>query len=208
MSSGRTRQRTPYGSRVHKRGSGHAWRVVVVIAVLVAVGALVGFPLAERAYYKLAYEPLIQQAADEYQVNPYWIAAMIKCESDFDPEAVSKAGAIGLMQMMEDTADDVARWGLVDTDRYDPANLTDPETSINYGTAYLRYLVEYYHEMNPAIAAYNAGMGNVDAWLEGSDDVREVIEFAETEKYLEAVNRAKESYERLYPDAFTWDSAD
>ncbi|MGI6217276.1 MAG: lytic transglycosylase domain-containing protein [Coriobacteriales bacterium] len=177
-------------------------KVLVVLVVIVAIGFAM-FPTIERMYYKLDYEEYIQEAADTYKVNPYWIAAMIKCESDFDPEAVSSAGAIGLMQMMPSTADWVSQKGLVDSSIYDPDNLTDPETNINYGTAYLRYLVERYHEMNPAIAAYNAGISNVDEWLQEDEDVRKSVTFSETEKYIKAVNRAKEKYEELYPDAFT-----
>ncbi len=180
-------------------------KLFVALAIL-AVAAVVALPHVERAYYHLEYADYIQQAADRYQVNPYFIAAMAKCESDFDASAVSKAGAVGIMQMMPETAEEVAEWGLVDSSEYSPDNLTDPETSINYGTAYLRYLVERYHEMNPAIAAYNAGMGNVDKWLEEDADVRASVEFGETEKYIESVNRAKAMYEKLYPDAFEWDS--
>ncbi len=194
---------------VAAQGSGKRKRrglkALVALAVAAALIWFVGLPIAERVYYRLDYVEFIQEAAEEHQVNPYWIIAMVKCESDFDPEAVSSAGAVGLMQIMEETAEEIAQRGLVDSERYSPENLTDPETNINYGTAYMRYLVERYHEMNPAIAAYNAGLGNVDEWLENGDDIRGTIEFEETSDYLEAVNRAKEAYERLYPDAFEWD---
>lgn len=178
--------------------------LVIIIAVVAVLGAGVFLfkDNIQRLYYNLDYVEYIQQAGEQYEVNPYWIAAMIKCESDFNPVAVSKAGAVGLMQMMPSTAEDIASRGLVDTELYSPENLTDPQTNIHYGTAYLRYLVERYHEMNPAIAAYNAGMANVDKWLSEDDDVRASVDFAETEEYIHRVNRAKEMYERLYPDAF------
>ncbi len=190
-----------------RRAARVAIRILVAICALAVVAAIV-LPLLERAYYRLEYVDIIQQAAEEYQVNPYWIIAIAKCESDFDPEATSSAGAIGIMQMMPETAEDIANLGLVDVEKYPPDELTDPEVSINYGTAYLRYLVERYHEMDPAITAYNAGLGNVDEWLEEGDDIRDNIEFEETSNYLRSVHRAKEAYERLYPDAFTWDSGD
>lgn len=174
--------------------------IAVVLVVLVAA-----LPGIGRIYYGLDYVGYIQEAAERYQVNPYYIAAMIRCESNFDSDAVSDAGAIGLMQVMPETAQDMADLGLVDSAEYSPDELDDPETNINYGTAYLRYLVERYHEMNPAIAAYNAGMGNVDEWLEEDDDVRASVEFSETEKYIHLVNRAKEMYERFYPDVFDWE---
>ncbi len=188
----------------------HRWakRIVkIFIALAIIAGVIfVSLPHIERIYYHLEYTDYIQEAADRYKVNPYIIAAMAKCESDFDPNATSSAGAVGVMQMMPETATEVANQGLVDSTKYPPQNLNDPEVSINYGAAYLRYLVERYHEMNPAIAAYNAGMGNVDKWLSEDNDIRASVGFSETEKYIQMVNRAKSMYEKLYPDAFKWDS--
>jgi soluble lytic murein transglycosylase len=89
-----------------------------------------------------------------------------------------------------------------DRDGVDSDALRDPAANIEYGTAYLRLLVERYHEIEPALAAYNAGMSNVDAWLERGDDIRETIEFPETRHYVLRVIRARDVYERLYPDAF------
>ncbi len=189
-----------------KRGRRSLIAKLVVAAAIIAAAAFFALPHIERVYYHLEYRDYIQQAADRYQVNPYFIAAMAKCESDFDAQAVSSAGAVGVMQMMPQTASEVAELGLVDSSAYSPDNLTDPETNINYGTAYLRYLVERYHEMNPAIAAYNAGMGNVDKWLDENDDIRASVGFSETEKYIASVNRAKAMYEKLYPNAFDWQS--
>ena len=181
------------------------WPKVLAVIVIVLVALTIAAPSIARTYFKLDYVEHIQQAAEEYQVSPYVIAAMIKCESDYNPNVVSSAGAVGLMQMMPETAQEVAARGLVDSSVYSPNNLYDPETNINYGTAYIRYLVERYHEMNPAIAAYNAGMGNVDKWLQDTDDVRTSIEFEETENYLKRVNRAIFMYQKLYPDTFVWE---
>lgn len=153
--------------------------------------------------YPLSYTDEIQGAADRHQVNPYWICAVIKAESDWHADAASSAGAVGLMQVLPATAQEMADWGMVDASGYPVADLADPAVNIEYGTAYLRYLVERYHEMEPAIAAYNAGMANVDAWLENGSDIREVIEFPETRSYLLAVVWNREKYESLYPDAFT-----
>ncbi len=187
----------------------HRWakRIAKIFVALVIVAgiAYVSLPYIERIYYHLEYTDYIQESADRYQVNPYFIAAMAKCESDFDANATSSAGAVGVMQMMPETAQEVANLGLVDSIKYSPQNLKDPEVNINYGAAYLRYLVERYHEMNPAIAAYNAGMGNVDKWLSEDTDIRASVGFEETEKYIQLVNRAKSMYEKLYPDTFKWE---
>lgn len=187
----------------------HRWakriaKIFVALAIVAGI-AYVSLPYIERIYYHLEYTDYIQESAERYQVNPYFIAAMAKCESDFDANATSSAGAVGVMQMMPETAQEVANLGLVDSTKYSPQNLNDPEVNINYGAAYLRYLVERYHEMNPAIAAYNAGMGNVDKWLSEDTDIRASVGFEETEKYIQLVNRAKSMYEKLYPDTFNWE---
>ncbi len=189
------------GAVAKKRKRKRRAAIAVVIAAVIAAIVLAGIPIAERMYYKLDYREYITEASQEYTVNPYYIAAMIKCESNYDPNAVSQAGAVGLMQMMPETAKEISNRGIVDS-KWSPDNLTDPQTNIMFGTAYIRYLVERYHEMNPALAAYNAGMGNVDKWLQNDSDIRGSIEFTETEKYLRSVNRAKEMYEKLYPDVF------
>lgn len=153
--------------------------------------------------HPLIYTEEIQESASRHEVNPYWICAMIETESGWDSGALSDAGAVGLMQILPETAYDLADWGLVDAETYPPDALEEPAVNIEYGTAYLRYLVERYHEMQPAIAAYNAGLANVDAWLEESDDVRDAMDFPETSAYLLKVETNKASYEELYPDAFS-----
>lgn len=158
---------------------------------------------ADTVEYPLSHRDEIQGTATRHQVNPYWVCAVIKAESDWRVGATSSAGAIGLMQVLPATAQEMADWGFVDASRYPVADLAEPAVNIEYGTAYLRYLVERYHEMEPAIAAYNAGMANVDAWLENGSDIRAVIEFPETRSYLLAVVWNREKYETLYPDAFT-----
>jgi soluble lytic murein transglycosylase len=81
--------------------------------------------------------------------------------------------------------------------------------NIEYGTAYLRQLVERYHEVETALAAYNAGMGNADEWAETGGDIRDAIEFSETKHYVLRVVRARDVYEELYPEAFPeWEASD
>lgn len=156
----------------------------------------------QKQYYPLYYNNEIQAAALRHSISPYLICAVIKSESDWDPYAQSHVGAQGLMQLMPKTAEDIANMGLVNDERYRPDNLYDTETNIEYGAAYLRYLVNRYHEIEPVIAAYNAGLGNVDKWQKEGRDIRATIQFPETEKYLIKVVRAKEAYEHLYPGAF------
>lgn len=211
--------RNSYGGKASARGGqstrrkrspfGWGFRILLVLVVLlVAAGIFLLFQgpqKVEETYYPLEYEEYIQEAAERHQINPYLICAVIRCESNWDPEVESSAGAVGLMQLLPETAADLEQRGLVDGSVFSASDLSDPQTNIEYGTAYLRYLVDRYHEVETVIAAYNAGLGNVDSWLENGENIRDVVEFAETENYLYSVINARESYEQLYPDAFDWE---
>ncbi|NTU88477.1 MAG: lytic transglycosylase domain-containing protein [Actinobacteria bacterium] len=175
---------------------------LIVLLVLATVVSIKGPHTVKAVYYPLEYTQEIAESSARHEVNPYWVCALIESESAWDSDVMSDAGAIGLMQLLPETAKDLADWGIVDASRYPPENLKDPAVNIEYGTAYIRYLVERYHEMEPAVAAYNAGLGNVDEWLESGEDIRDTIDFPETATYLLRVVRAKELYEELYPDAF------
>ncbi len=154
------------------------------------------------AQYPLEYTDYIASSSARYDINPYLVCAVIKGESNWEPDAVSHAGAIGLMQLMPTTAQTLSDRGIVDGDRYPPDDLTNPQVNIEYGTAFLRYLVDEYHELEPVIAAYNAGMGNVNKWLEEEGELKDNITFDETRAYLVKIMRNKEEYEELYPNVF------
>lgn len=175
--------------------------VVITLAVL-ALLFLRGPDFWQRWYYPLPeeYRGLIAESARRHQVNPYLVAAVIDAESDWRPDTVSDAGAVGLMQVLPETAEELSRRGVVSAE-YDPTELASPAVGIEYGTAYLRLLVERYHEIEPAVAAYNAGMGNVDQWVAAGGDIRDHIEFPETRHFVLRVARARDVYERLYPGA-------
>lgn len=183
----------------------HRWVILGVVVVLAALTYLFlrGPDAWQRIHYPLPdeYRPMIAASAQRHKVNPYLVAAIIQGESKWRPDAVSEAGAVGLMQLLPTTANDLKH--LVEAD-FEPTadGLLDPATNIEYGTAYIRLLVERYHEIEPALAAYNAGMRNVDEWIARGDDIRDTIEFPETRHYVLRVMRAKDAYERLYPGVF------
>jgi soluble lytic murein transglycosylase-like protein len=99
------------------------------------------------------YGDAIYESARRYGLNPTLVAAVVEAESKFDPRAVSRKGARGLMQLMPATA---RRLG------FQPAELHDPEKNLDAGARYLRQLVDRYGELDLALAAYNAGEGAVD----------------------------------------------
>lgn len=190
-----------------ERMASRTWLRIGVLG-FVAVLALLTFlflrgpSVWQRQYYPLQHQDLIEDSAVRHQVSPFLVAAVIQAESSWDAAAKSGAGAVGLMQILPSTAKELARRGTVDVDEFPVEDLDEPAVNIEYGTAYLRYLVERYHEIETALAAYNAGLANVDTWTEEGGDIREQIEFPETKHFVLKVSRGKDRYEALYPDAF------
>lgn len=193
---------------MNRRGSFLRWYRVFPLTVVLIFG-LVSFAFAFapsllfKSMYPLRYEDEITASAATHGVDPYLVAAVIRSESSWDPEASSHQGARGLMQLMPETAQDMVAKGLVDGKRYSYENLEDPTVNIEYGCAYLSYLLTYFNgATDRAIAAYNAGMGNVDGWAKQDKLLNNAITFPETQAYLVRVNMAKARYQELYPQAF------
>lgn len=172
--------------------------VVVLLAILgaalAAVHAAMPGPYA-RLWYPLRHEQIVTGHARNYQLDAALVAAVIYEESRFRADAVSPAGAIGLMQLQPDTARGIAlRTGGT---RFETADLYDPEINVRYGCWYLRHLLEKYGDERHALAAYNAGQANVDRWLAAGGE----IEFPETRRYVANVLDTRALYRRAYPDA-------
>jgi soluble lytic murein transglycosylase len=148
----------------------------------------------ERIRYPLRYEAIVRGHARNYHLEPELLAAVIYQESKFDADARSSSGAIGLMQLLPDTAKGIAaRTG---GSRFVVDDLLEPELNIRYGAWYLRHLLDKYGNEGMALAAYNAGQTNVDRWrAEGSG-----IRFAETRHYVDRVQELKRVYARAYAD--------
>jgi soluble lytic murein transglycosylase len=146
-----------------------------------------------RARHPLEYEHIIRGHAANHGLDPALVAAVVYVESRFDPNATSAAGAIGLMQLLPETARGIAlRTG---GDRFVVADLRDPEINVRYGSWYLDHLrTTYDDDMSLALAAYHAGPGNVDHWREQGLG----IPFPETREYIEEIERLR----RVYADAY------
>ena len=145
-----------------------------------------------RLWYPLHYETIIRGHAAHYRLDPALLAAVIYQESKFRANVKSKSGAIGLMQLLPQTAEGIA----VHTggSRFRVHDLYDPEINVRYGAWYLRHLIDKYGDERTALAAYNAGQDNVDRWRsEGAG-----IAFPETRHYVHRVERLKELYHRGY----------
>lgn len=176
--------------------------VTIVIAVLsVAIGL---FAQHLKTKYDFAscpkeYSEFVEKYATLYNVPEHVCYAVIKCESGFDSTAVSKAGAIGLMQIMPSTFTYLcSRTG----DNYETGMLYDPETNIRYGIYYLSMLYDRFGAWETVFAAYNCGPSRVDGWIKDGK-VNETgrlteIPIAATAAYVERVTNTIEKYEKLY----------
>jgi soluble lytic murein transglycosylase len=180
-------------------------RRVAIASAVVAAGVVAGILLGvvgkvdqaiQELTLPLRHEDIIRQQADEKGVDASLIAAVIYAESRFRDQT-SDAGARGLMQITPETALDIARRSEAQT--FVLKDLGDPQINISYGTYHLRDLLALYggNEV-AALAAYNAGPGNVDAWG-GSDLKLENIRFPETRAYVEDVLAKQDEYRREYP---------
>lgn len=185
-------------------------RIFLVIIILIILW-LIFFPILKidkfimKKIYPKKYEYYIENYAEEYNVDELLIFAIIKTESNFNEKAKSKSNAIGLMQLMENTAIELAN----KTQNYNANNsisekeIYDPINNIELGTYYFSTLLEQYGNIGIALAAYNAGMGRVNEWIEkgiiksdGSD--LENIPYQETNMYVRKVLNNYKIYQELY----------
>ena len=154
-----------------------------------------------KKIYPLKYSEYIEKYSNEYNIDKYMVYAIIKAESNFNEKAKSSSNAIGLMQIMENTAIETARKMELDISEKD---LFNPELNIKIGLKYYASLLKKYNNNNSiAIIAYNAGIGNVDKWIEekiikddGSD--LENVPFKETNNYVRKILRDYKIYKYLY----------
>ena len=148
----------------------------------------------QRIRYPLRYEQIVRGHAKNYDIDPALIAAVIYTESRFDARARSNAGAIGLMQLLPDTARGIAvRTG---GNAFVVDDLYVPELNVRYGAWYLRNLLSRYGDEPTALAAYHAGQGNVDHWRKQGVG----IQFPETRSYVAKVESVKAIYADTYAD--------
>lgn len=182
---------------------------ILIPVVLLVVSSILTNGAAKKlneSMYPIKYENYVEEAAELYGVDKCLVYGVIRTESNFNSEAVSGAGAIGLMQIMPETftwlqnyRTDFMPEVILESDE-----LYDPQTNIDYGVYLLSYLLDLYNgNTSLAICAYNAGYGNVDEWLANGtisewNVTAEDIPFPETSNYLTKVTSATEMYRELY----------
>lgn len=155
----------------------------------------------KKIYYK-GYEEYVEKYSKEYDVDQALIYAIIKAESNFREDSISNKEAKGLMQIMYPTAVDVAKVLNIDIDEQ---KIMEPRLNIMIGTKYISMLINRYKEVSIALAAYNAGSGNVDKWIaegtikQNGEDI-ENIPFRETNNYVRKILRDYKIYTQIYEE--------
>ncbi|NLZ38903.1 MAG: lytic transglycosylase domain-containing protein [Firmicutes bacterium] len=159
-------------------------------------------PQIGRLFYPYPYRQIIEKYGMEYGIDPLLVVAVIHTESKFNPEAVSRKGALGLMQIMPSTANWIAQQ--LQLAPLTKEEIMEPEINIRLGTWYLASLTkEFNGRLDVVIAAYNGGRGEVGRWLangvwSGKFTDRQAIPFPETREFLYKVRTAYRRYQELY----------
>ena len=179
------------------------WRSGVLLAALLIAAAVLlrlGYNQFQKSVYPLRYSELVEENAKEYDLEPALVYAVIRAESSFDPDAHSRAGALGLMQLMPETFDWLQEQSGT---QYTEQDILRPEVNIRFGCRYLSMMTQKYGVRRTALCAYNAGGGAVDSWLEDpqlSSDGKNLnrIPYPETANYADAVEQNYDQYKKLY----------
>lgn len=171
------------------------------IALLIILSIITLCAVIVYRLFPSRHGDIINKYCDEFDVSPHLVMALIKAESNFDEDAVSHAGAKGLMQLTDETFEHCMK---VLGREPSAEDISNPDTNIYAGVWYLSYLLEKYDgDITKAVAAYNAGATNVDKWLQNpelSPDGKTLadIPFGETKRHCEKISRYYKIYEFLY----------
>ncbi|WP_163191774.1 lytic transglycosylase domain-containing protein [Clostridium thermarum] len=175
--------------------------VAIFIILIIALFAVSFYWLVGKIY-PLNFTNYINKYSKEYNIDPFFVAALIKAESNFKVEAKSHKNANGLMQITGSTGEWIA--SMMKIDNYTEAMLYDPETNIRMGCWYINDLrKEFGNSTELILAAYNAGRGNVNSWLQNekySKDGKKLdyIPFKETDQYIKRIKTNYNIYKLLY----------
>lgn len=163
---------------------------VVIILILL-------FIISINLVYPIFYSDYVEQYSRSFDVDQYLVYSIIRAESNFNTNALSEKKAQGLMQILDETGEEIFNTLNVPNDQ---RNLNEPKTNIMAGTYYIKTLLDKYNQDEiKAIAAYNSGMVNVDRWSEvNSYNFKDNIDFLETKNYVERVENNKKIYTFLY----------
>lgn len=185
------------------------WRrclVCVFILIILVIASILILRIEHKKFlkkiYPLGYSSIVSKEASANSIDPALVYSVIKTESNFNQNAKSKAGAVGLMQLTPDTF----KWlqtKLKPEKEYTENDLYEPSINIKYGCKFLSILIQKYNNRRTALCAYNAGMGTVNSWLKDtsiSSDGKSLtnIPYKETRNYALSVENNYKQYKELY----------
>ena len=189
---------------MRKSKTNNRFKTIVIISVILIIIFLIGGILRNVIYkflYPTRYSEYVYKYSEEYSVDADLVFAIIKAESNFKADAKSSQNAIGLMQMLNPTAEEVANKLRMNYNAEE--TLLNPEDNIRMGVKYFSELYALYGNIELAICAYNAGIGNVNSWIDkgliksdGSD--MENVPISETNMYVRKVLKNYRIYKELY----------
>lgn len=176
--------------------------VLIILILLVLILKVFKFEnIILKNIYPTEYSEYIYKYSEQYQVDPLLMFSLIKAESNFKKDCISSSNAIGLMQLMDSTAEEVAK--NIEMEYNSNTTLYNPEENIKLGIKYFSELMKYYNQNYIlALAAYNAGIGNVSNWIdkgiikEDGSDV-ENIPFKETNNYVRKIVSNYKIYKKI-----------
>ncbi len=177
--------------------------IAFIAAVLVAVAFIINnSSVVLKQFYPIKYKEQVYRYSTQSDVDPHLIFAIIKAESGFDSNAVSRKNARGLMQITIETG----HWAAdnLKMSEFNEDDLYDPDINIQIGCWYVAWLMKQFNnDTDLVIAAYNGGNGNVSKWLKNkefskSGQTLEKIPFKETDRFLKKVKNNYSNYKKLY----------
>jgi len=182
---------------------------IVVTCLTLVVLLIIGYFALSRGYnyfmknaYPLKYTDIVAKEATANQLDPALVYSVMKAESNFNSDALSHAGAIGLMQLTPDTFEWVQTKLKTDT-KFTDKDLYTPDVNIRYGCKLLAMLLSEYEQKGTALSAYNAGRNKVNSWLKDPNISKDgvalnTIPYPETKNYVDAVLKNYDNYKKLY----------
>lgn len=184
-------------ARMKRRMSRVLWIVIMLFMIVV-----ITFPKWIAIFYPQPHREIVISAAQQYDVDPYLVFAIIRAESGYRTTAQSPVGARGLMQIMPETGAWIAKQqGITD---FSASDLHDPQVNISFGCWYLASLnKEFSGRLPVVIAAYNAGSGKVRDWMlsgqwDGSAQNLTAVPYTETQQYVKNVLSNYQAYKAIY----------
>ncbi len=176
-------------------------KIILAMIIAIVLIAICNAKYFLKKIYKTEYRQYVEMYAEQNNVDPLLVYAIIKAESNFDKDALSNKGACGLMQLMDETAKEVAQNSVIEYET--GKTLYNPEQNIAIGIAYFKDLQNHFKNDGLALAAYNAGIGNVSKWIKQGTikaDGRDLenIPYKETNMYVRKILKDYNIYKRLY----------